>query len=65
VAVEAFLDERLAFPGIAAVIEAVLSEIAIGPLESLDHVYAVDVEARALAAQRVRRFAAMAAAPSP
>jgi 1-deoxy-D-xylulose-5-phosphate reductoisomerase len=63
VAVEAFLDGRLGFTGIPAVIESVLSEIAIEPLDGLDHVYAVDVEARALAAQRVSR--PLATSPYP
>jgi 1-deoxy-D-xylulose-5-phosphate reductoisomerase len=57
VAVEAFLDRRLAFTGIAQVIEAVLGEIAVEPLTSLDQVYAVDIEARAFAARTISRLA--------
>ena len=55
VAVEAFLARRLAFPAIAEVIERVLSETNVEPLASLEQVYAVDVEARALAARFVAR----------
>jgi 1-deoxy-D-xylulose-5-phosphate reductoisomerase len=55
IAVEAFLGGRLAFTGIPRVIEAVLGEADIEPLKSLDHVYAADVEARALAARLISR----------
>jgi 1-deoxy-D-xylulose-5-phosphate reductoisomerase len=54
IAVESFLDGRLRFTGIAEVIEAVLGEVAVEELVSLDQVYAADIEARALA----RRFVA-------
>ena len=60
VAVEAFLDRRLGFTGIAHVIENVLGELPVEPLESLDQVYAMDVEARALAARFVSRLASSA-----
>jgi 1-deoxy-D-xylulose-5-phosphate reductoisomerase len=60
VAVEAFLGERLPFTGIAEVIEQVLSGSDAQPLTSLEQVYAVDVEARALAARLVSRYAARA-----
>jgi 1-deoxy-D-xylulose-5-phosphate reductoisomerase len=56
IAVEAFLNGRLAFNGIPKVIEAVLGESDIEPLKSLDHVYAADLEARALAARMVARL---------
>jgi 1-deoxy-D-xylulose-5-phosphate reductoisomerase len=62
VAVEAFLGGRLPFTGIPGIIESVLGESAVEPLESLDQVYAVDVEARALAARFVSRLAPR---PSP
>ncbi len=55
VAVEAFLGRRLPFPAIAEVIEDVLGEMHSEPLASLEQVYAVDVEARALAARLVSR----------
>jgi 1-deoxy-D-xylulose-5-phosphate reductoisomerase len=57
IAVEAFLAGRLAFTGIPEVIENVLSESAPEPLISLDQVYAVDVESRALAARFISRLA--------
>ena len=56
IAVEAFLDRRLGFTGIAEVIENVLGELPVEPLETLEQVYAVDVEARALAARFVSRL---------
>ena len=57
IAVEAFLAGRLAFTGIAQIIENVLGEVDVEPLLSLEQVYAVDVEARALAARYVSRLA--------
>ena len=57
VAVEAFLAGRLAFTAIPEVIEAVLAETDVQPLASLDQVYAVDIEARGLAARLVARRA--------
>jgi len=60
IAVEAFLDRRLAFTGIAEVIEQVLGEMDAQPLASLEQVYAVDVEARAAAARFVSRYGARA-----
>jgi len=54
IAVESFLQGRLAFTGIAEVIENVLAEITVEALVSLEQVYAADIEARALA----RRFVA-------
>jgi len=57
VAVESFLAGRIPFTGIAQVIESVLEESTIEPLTSLDRVYAVDVEARALAARFAARLA--------
>jgi 1-deoxy-D-xylulose-5-phosphate reductoisomerase len=56
IAVEAFLGGRLHFTGIAEVIENVLGEVAVEPLESLDQVYAADIEARALASRFVSRL---------
>jgi len=57
IAVEAFLAGRLPFTGIPEVIEKVLGEVHSEPLESLDQVYAVDIEARGLAARFVARLA--------
>jgi 1-deoxy-D-xylulose-5-phosphate reductoisomerase len=55
VAVQAFLERRLAFTGIARVIENVLEEAAIEELKSLDQAYAADLEARSLARRLVNR----------
>ena len=55
IAVESFLDGRLAFTSIPELIEHVLSEAAIEPLDSLERVYAADVEARAAARRWVAR----------
>jgi 1-deoxy-D-xylulose-5-phosphate reductoisomerase len=57
IAVEAFLDRRLPFTGVAEVIENVLGEIAVEPLVSLEQVYAADIEARALASRFISRLA--------
>jgi 1-deoxy-D-xylulose-5-phosphate reductoisomerase len=57
IAVEAFLDRRLGFTAIADVIANVLGELPVEPLETLEQVYAIDVEARALAARFVSRLA--------
>ncbi len=53
VAVQAFLDRRLGFLGIAELIERTLDLVAIDPIESVDQVLAVDAEARAAAASLV------------
>ena len=55
VAVEAFLAGRLAFTGIAEVIDQVLGETSVEPLTSLEQVYAADVEARGLASRFISR----------
>ena len=49
VAVAAFLEGRLPFPGISAVIEQVLERMPRSPLRSIDDVIAADAEARRLA----------------
>ena len=56
VAVEAFLAGRIPFTGIAETIESVLGESRTEPLLTLDQVYAVDLEARALAGRFVSRL---------
>jgi 1-deoxy-D-xylulose-5-phosphate reductoisomerase len=61
IAVESFLDGRLAFTGIAEVIESVLGETAVEPLASLEQAYAADIEARALARRYVSRRSRMPA----
>jgi 1-deoxy-D-xylulose-5-phosphate reductoisomerase len=53
VAVEAFLDRRLNFPGIAAVIEAVVERSTGGAIGDLEGVLAADAESRARARERI------------
>jgi 1-deoxy-D-xylulose-5-phosphate reductoisomerase len=53
VAVEAFLERRLNFPGIAAVIEAVVQRGTGGALGGLDEVLAADAEGRAHAREQI------------
>jgi 1-deoxy-D-xylulose-5-phosphate reductoisomerase len=53
VAVQAFLDGRLGFLGIAELIERTLNDLGADPLESVDQVLAVDVAAREVAASLV------------
>ena len=55
VAVAAFLEKRLSFPGIAAVIERVLESMPRTKLHSIDDVLAADAEARRLARVEVAR----------
>jgi 1-deoxy-D-xylulose-5-phosphate reductoisomerase len=49
VAVQAFLERKLNFPGIAAVIEAVVSRASGGAIRGLEDVLQADAEGRALA----------------
>jgi 1-deoxy-D-xylulose-5-phosphate reductoisomerase len=58
VAVEAFLERRLAFPGIAEVIERVLARIPKIRMDSIDDVLVADSEARRIAREEVTRLAA-------
>jgi 1-deoxy-D-xylulose-5-phosphate reductoisomerase len=53
VAVEAFLSRRLNFPGIPAVIEAVLERSSGGAIGGLDDVLAADAESRVRARERI------------
>jgi 1-deoxy-D-xylulose-5-phosphate reductoisomerase len=53
VAVHAFLERRLNFPGIAAVIEQVVTRCTAGAIGGLDDVLAADAEARRLASERI------------
>jgi 1-deoxy-D-xylulose-5-phosphate reductoisomerase len=62
VAVEAFLDGRLPFPGIAAVIEQVLARTPRIKLTAISDVLAADAEARRMAREEVERITARAAA---
>jgi 1-deoxy-D-xylulose-5-phosphate reductoisomerase len=61
VAVEAFLGARLPFPGIAEVIERVLTRTPKVKLNAISDVLAADLEARRMAREEVERFAARAA----
>jgi 1-deoxy-D-xylulose-5-phosphate reductoisomerase len=55
IAVAAFLERRLSFLGIAAVIERVLEQMPRGAMHSVDDVLAADAEARRLARLAVDR----------
>jgi len=55
IAVAAFLDGRLSFPGIAAVIEQVLEKMPRAAMHKIDDVIAADAEARRLARLEVER----------
>lgn len=57
VAVAAFLERRIGFTGIPALIAAVLDALPVTPLDDLDQVLAADAAARALAQQRLAEFA--------
>jgi 1-deoxy-D-xylulose-5-phosphate reductoisomerase len=54
VAVAAFLDGRIPFTGIAAVIERVLEEMPARPVTHFDDLFATDAEARQRSEERVR-----------
>jgi 1-deoxy-D-xylulose-5-phosphate reductoisomerase len=54
VAVAAFLDERIPFTGIAAVIERVLAEMPAQPVGHFDDLFDADAEARKRSEERVR-----------
>jgi len=56
IAVAAFLDRRLPFLGIAAVIERVLERMPRAGLRSIDDVLAADAEARRIAREEVAAF---------
>lgn len=58
IAVEAFLEERLGFAQIPAVVAATLATAGTGGVDSLEEILAVNTRARALAAQIIveRRF---------
>ncbi len=53
VAVHAFLNGRLAFPGIPAVIEGVLEQLGSQRVHSFDTLYVIDSEARQLAGELI------------
>jgi 1-deoxy-D-xylulose-5-phosphate reductoisomerase len=61
IAVEAFLERRLNFPGIAAVIEAVVERSTGGAIGGLEDVLAADAESRVRARERIVGIARSAA----
>ena len=64
IAVAAFLERRLPFPGIAEVIECVLERMPRMKLGKMDDVLTADAEARRMAKEEVNRLSvATAAAP--
>jgi 1-deoxy-D-xylulose-5-phosphate reductoisomerase len=62
-AVEAFLQGRLPFTGIAAVVETTLDRVVARPASSVEAVLGVDAEARRVAADMVDRHRATADVP--
>ena len=48
-----FLEGRIGFLGIAGIVEQVLEALPEGELESLEHVRAIDAEARRVAGEPV------------
>jgi 1-deoxy-D-xylulose-5-phosphate reductoisomerase len=53
IAVHAFLEGRLPFPGIAEVVETALERLPAAPVRAFDSLYEADREARAVAAQAI------------
>jgi 1-deoxy-D-xylulose-5-phosphate reductoisomerase len=64
VAVAAFLERRLPFPGIAEVIERVLERTPRVKFEKMDDVLTADAEARRMAREEVAKLSAAAVAAS-
>ena len=56
VAVQAFLERRLNFPAIAAVIEAVMERATGGAIGGLEDVLAADADSRIRARERIGRL---------
>ena len=61
VAVAAFLDRKLPFLGIAAVVEGVLERMPRSPLRSISDVVAADAEGRRLAHLEIKKFSGRSA----
>jgi 1-deoxy-D-xylulose-5-phosphate reductoisomerase len=55
VAVEAFLKERVSFPGMAQAVSAALERIGTGPVSNIDDIREADREARRLAREWISR----------
>jgi 1-deoxy-D-xylulose-5-phosphate reductoisomerase len=51
IAVEAFLQEKLSYLGIAEVVERTLAVFSVEPITSLEHIEEVDAEARSIASK--------------
>jgi 1-deoxy-D-xylulose-5-phosphate reductoisomerase len=64
VAVAAFLERRLSFPGIAEVIESVLARTPRVKFENMSDVLAADAEARRMAKEEVARLSSVTAVAS-
>jgi 1-deoxy-D-xylulose-5-phosphate reductoisomerase len=64
IAVAAFLERRLPFPGIPEVIERVLARTPRVRFEKMDDVLAADAEARRMAREEVAKLAVVTAAAS-
>jgi 1-deoxy-D-xylulose-5-phosphate reductoisomerase len=62
VAVEAFLQGRIGFPGITRVVEEILARMPAVQPESVDHILQIDKESRALARQLLTSVAERAGA---
>jgi len=62
IAVAAFLERRLSFPGIAEVIESVLERTPRAKFENISDVLAADAEARRMAKEEVARLSVAAVA---
>jgi 1-deoxy-D-xylulose-5-phosphate reductoisomerase len=53
VAVTAFLEKRLPFPGIARIVEAVLGDVPVHNADTLDSIFQADKTARAMAQEKI------------
>jgi 1-deoxy-D-xylulose-5-phosphate reductoisomerase len=62
VAVQAFLDERLSFKGIARVIERVLESVPVAPVGHFSDLYTVDDHAREVAGEALAGLSSTAGA---
>jgi 1-deoxy-D-xylulose-5-phosphate reductoisomerase len=64
VAVAAFLERRLSFPGIAGIIESVLARTPSVKFENISDVLAADAEGRRMAKEEVARLSSVTAVAS-
>jgi 1-deoxy-D-xylulose-5-phosphate reductoisomerase len=63
-AVEAFLDARIAFPAIPEVVAATMERIPLRPVHSIPEVLELDREARRVAREMIERKEHPVTAPS-